>query len=411
MKKYLNTILKIFFLFCLFLYVGSSAVYAQGYEEEEDNIYFDEYDFLIFDINDVLFTDFGYAYYVDNYGRFFLDLNLDGKFHKHEVVAYDPGGDNGDSSNDGEEEDDYCYECPCDPFFCTDDDPENEEEDPYPDPCEENPDDCYYVDDGDTDSDSDTTEKDWYSDGDGDGYHTKGTTAIKSVNKPTIAGTWAEGTSSGEDCDDTKPEVHKLNKCQKCEPEPTNGKCKDCVDDNTNNQYDVDPSTGELSQEGIDLLKGIETLALQPYDDTNPNGGTLTAWNKHATIGYGHLIRQSEWDDYKNGITETEAEDLFTDDIDLEITSLRDMSGSLTQNQFDALAIFSFNIGGQNGGGFDTSSARKMLEDCEDEGSNYDTLEAAWKAFNKQGGTVVLGLNNRRNAEWNIFVDGVYEQW
>lgn len=41
---------------------------------------------------------------------------------------------------------------------------------------------------------------------------------------------------------------------------------------------------------------------------------------------------------------------------------------------------------------------------------DYGHLKDAWKAFNKQGGNVVSGLDNRRNAEWNIFVDGVYEQ-
>ena len=300
-----------------------------------------------------------------------------------------------------------CDDEPYDPFPLN---PEPSSPDPeIPDPCEENPDDCYGDDDGggsgNNGDDDEEKEKQWYLDNDSDGYHSESQTA---TGKPD--GNWKE-TTNGEDCDDTKPEVHKLNKCQKCEPEPADGKCKDCVDDNTNNQYDVDPSTGELSQEGLDLLKAIETLELQPYDDTNPNGGTLTEWNKHATIGYGHLIDESEWDTYKNGITEEQANDLFVEDIDAEIASLRAMNGSLTQNQFDAMAIFSFNIGGGIGGGFHNSSARKMLEDCEDEASNYDKLEDAWKAFNKQGGNVVPGLDNRRNAEWNIFVDGVYEQW
>ncbi len=194
------------------------------------------------------------------------------------------------------------------------------------------------------------------------------------------------------------------------QPEPINDKCRgDCVENKTTNAPVVEPSKGTISQEGIDLLKGIERLSLIPYDDKTKK--RLTEWNKHATIGYGHLISESEFDKYKDGITELEAEALFKKDIDIEVGSLRQMRYNLTQNQFDAILIFSYNIGGKSKGGFDKSSARKLLEDCEDEGSNYNSLEKAWKVFNKQEGVTLPGLQNRRNAEWNIFVKGVYERW
>jgi GH24 family phage-related lysozyme (muramidase) len=194
------------------------------------------------------------------------------------------------------------------------------------------------------------------------------------------------------------------------EPEPVDDKCRgNCVENNTSNTPDLNPSTGQISQDGVNLLKGIEELSLFPYDDKTSL--RLTKWNKHATIGYGHLIREFEFDEYKNGITELEAEALFKKDIDIEVGSLRQMSYNLTQNQFDALLIFSYDIGGQLKGGFDKSSARKMLEDCDDDGSNYGNLQDAWKSFNKQGGIILRGLQNRRNAEWNIFANGVYERW
>ena len=68
--------------------------------------------------------------------------------------------------------------------------------------------------------------KDWYRDNDGDNYEG----AIEySAQKPMSSGMWFEGKSLGIDCDDNNINVHKLNKCSKCEVEPVNGVCgKDC---------------------------------------------------------------------------------------------------------------------------------------------------------------------------------------
>lgn len=53
----------------------------------------------------------------------------------------------------------------------------------------------------------------------------------------------------------------------------------------------------DFSTKGQDLLKKIESLRLNPYDDQT--GKDISAWVKGATIGYGHLILQNEWDVYK----------------------------------------------------------------------------------------------------------------
>ncbi|ETW95567.1 MAG: hypothetical protein ETSY1_30090 [Candidatus Entotheonella factor] len=68
----------------------------------------------------------------------------------------------------------------------------------------------------------------------------------------------------------------------------------------------------DFSTKGQDLLKKIESLRLNPYDDQT--GKDISAWVKGATIGYGHLILQNEWDVYKNGITKEQAEALFAED-------------------------------------------------------------------------------------------------
>ena len=67
------------------------------------------------------------------------------------------------------------------------------------------------------------------------------------------------------------------------------------------------------SEKGVELLKSIETLATEPYDDQT--GEKIDRWVKGATIGYGHLILQDQWERYRDGITEAEASELFGQDL------------------------------------------------------------------------------------------------
>ena len=65
----------------------------------------------------------------------------------------------------------------------------------------------------------------------------------------------------------------------------------------------------KMSPEGCRLLQSVEELRLLPYDDQT--GKTITEWLEGATIGYGYLIPEDEWDIYKDGITREMAETLF----------------------------------------------------------------------------------------------------
>lgn len=78
---------------------------------------------------------------------------------------------------------------------------------------------------------------------------------------------------------------------------------------------------------------------------------------------------------------------------------------SLTQEQFDALTIFCYNIGVN---GFKNSSVIKIINS---EKTNYTSLYDAWMSWNKSNGKVNEGLKNRRNAEYKIYSEGVYERW
>ncbi|ENT9750660.1 lysozyme, partial [Campylobacter coli] len=137
-----------------------------------------------------------------------------------------------------------------------------------------------------------------------------------------------------------------------------------------------------LSNDGQNLLKNIEKLRLKPYNDQN--GKEITSYVKGATIGYGHLIGQNEWDLYKNGITLQEADKLFKSDLlPFENAVKNSINSSLAQNEFDALVILCFNIGIDN---FKNSSVAKIING---EKTGYKTLKEAWMAWNKSQNKVM----------------------
>lgn len=166
----------------------------------------------------------------------------------------------------------------------------------------------------------------------------------------------------------------------------------------------------KMSDDGLQLLMSIEAFRARPYDDQT--GAEISGWIKGATIGYGHLISRDEWkrsgDTYKQGITKAQARMLFEQDLEPFVDGVNNkVTADLSQNQFDALVILAFNIGLGN---FGSSSALKLVNDPSAQ-TSYPSLEAAWKAWKKSQGRVMQGLINRRNAEWKIYADNIYEHW
>ena len=60
--------------------------------------------------------------------------------------------------------------------------------------------------------------------------------------------------------------------------------------------------------------------------------------------------------------------------------------------------------------GFSSSAVLKLVNDPTAKTAHKD-LESAWKAWNKSQGIVNAGLVNRRNAEWNIYSENIYQRW
>lgn len=163
----------------------------------------------------------------------------------------------------------------------------------------------------------------------------------------------------------------------------------------------------KFSAKGEDLLKEIEVLSLQPYNDQlGIKSAPIKAWVKGATIGYGYLIPQSEWNLYKNGITKSQADTLYEKKIQPYVDAVnKALEVVVCQHQFDACVILCYNIGID---GFKSSSVAKMVNG---QASSYPSLEKAWKSWNKSQGKVSNGLINRRNAEWKIYTQAIYERW
>ncbi len=162
----------------------------------------------------------------------------------------------------------------------------------------------------------------------------------------------------------------------------------------------------DISIKAIELLKAIETLATEPYDDQT--GEEVDHWVRGATIGYGHLIGRDEWPRFAGGITEAQAEQLFQDDLQPFLSALRSVvTVPLKPQEFDALIIFMFNIGRS---AFANSSVLRLINNPAAR-TRYPSLEQAWKAWNKSQGRISRGLQNRRNAEWNIYAHNIYERW
>jgi lysozyme len=113
----------------------------------------------------------------------------------------------------------------------------------------------------------------------------------------------------------------------------------------------------------------------------------------HRTIGYGHMIRP--WEDLTE-ITKEQAEDLLHRDVMDAESAIRSMiSVPLTQNQFDALVCFFFNV---NPSKFRNTATHQLLND-----GNYDVVPSRLLLWNKinVGGVMQesKGLTRRRLHE------------
>ena len=133
---------------------------------------------------------------------------------------------------------------------------------------------------------------------------------------------------------------------------------------------------------GIELIKSFEGLRLAAYLDSVDV----------PTIGYGHTKGVKMGDT----CTEAEAEAFLVADLaDAEGCVNRLVSVPLTQNEYDALVSFTYNLGC---GTLKKSTLLRLLNE-----SNYDAAALEIRKFNRAGGVPLAGLTRRRAAEEALF--------
>ncbi len=137
-----------------------------------------------------------------------------------------------------------------------------------------------------------------------------------------------------------------------------------------------------ISEEGISLIKKFEGCKLEAYQDA------VGVW----TIGYGHTKNVQEG----QVIKQEEAESMLLHEL-LEYCDYveKAVEVDLTQNQFDALVSWTYNLGPNN---LNRSTMLKVVN-----ANNMGEVPTQIKRWNKAGGKVLDGLVRRRKAEALMF--------
>lgn len=140
----------------------------------------------------------------------------------------------------------------------------------------------------------------------------------------------------------------------------------------------------KTSERGLALIRQFEGLRLSAYQDS------VGVW----TIGYGTTrgVRRGQ------AITKAEAEALLRADVqrfELEISRL--IKVPVSQNQWDALVSFTYNLGSAN---LESSTLLRLLN-----AGDYAVAAEQFPRWNKAGGKVLKGLVSRRAAERALFLE------
>lgn len=138
-----------------------------------------------------------------------------------------------------------------------------------------------------------------------------------------------------------------------------------------------------ISAKGIKLIHSCEGCRLKAYK--------ALPHEQYYTIGWGHYGPDVR---FNQTITQAEADALFINDIKVYEDRVNKYNSiyNFSQNEFDALVSFCYNIGSinqltKNGTRDKQTVGVKILE------------------YNKSGGRIIEGLKRRRIAEYNMFFD------
>ena len=145
----------------------------------------------------------------------------------------------------------------------------------------------------------------------------------------------------------------------------------------------------KISEKGLNLIKEFEGLRLKPYKDAVGI----------PTIGYGNTY-------YEDGRKVSLSDPAITEERATALLKMvvkryedainRYVQVPITQNQFDALVSFAYNIGNEN---VRKSTLMKLLNR-----KQYTEAADQLLRWNKAGGKTLKGLTRRRQAERVLFL-------
>ena len=168
----------------------------------------------------------------------------------------------------------------------------------------------------------------------------------------------------------------------------------------------LEAASNQISENGIALIKGFEGYSQYAYWDSSQ-------W----TIGYGTGVTSKNT--YPDGITESEADRLLRNVViryeGYVQTFLNKYNISVTQNQYDALVSFTYNLGNVWKYSSEVTIRTYLINGI----SNYtdQQIKDAFKLWCKSGGSVLPGLLIRREKEAELFLSDKHteelkgEQW
>lgn len=146
----------------------------------------------------------------------------------------------------------------------------------------------------------------------------------------------------------------------------------------------------KTSDKGIEQIKSFEGFRSMPYQDVVGK----------FTVGYGHLMIAGDGTVVGSPITMGQATQLLRKDLHTAEEAVNSSGVELTQNEFDALVSFTYNLGV---GAFQRSTLLKLLKS-----GNKTAAANEFLKWSMAGGKEVPGIFKRRFAEQDCFLHSTY---
>jgi lysozyme len=146
----------------------------------------------------------------------------------------------------------------------------------------------------------------------------------------------------------------------------------------------------KTSDKGIEQIKSFEGFRSMPYQDV------AGKW----TVGYGHLMIPGDGTVVGSPITMGQATELLRKDLHSAEECVTSAGVELTQNEFDALVSFVYNLGCA---AFHRSTLLKLLKS-----GNKTAASGEFPKWSMAGGKEVAGILKRRLAEQDCFLHSIY---